>query len=142
MSSLTSAVKTVCICRNSASLSLFGLPYRNTLFVTDASKELSFLRLDLGIIFSFLYDFREYTPYILSMRYFSKKCFSYIRFDAFISVIEWPRIPAFYPKSFKMESSCLVQFVSRIIIFIFSFLLYFLFSNTNMKEFFRKDFHI
>ena len=98
MSSLTSAVKTVCICRNSASLSLFGLPYRNTLFVTDASKELSFLRLDLGIIFSFLYDFREYTPYILSMRYFSKKCFSYIRFDAFISVIEWPRIPAFYPK--------------------------------------------
>ena len=75
ISSFTSAVKVACIRFNNASLSLFGLPYRNTLFVTDVSKELSFLHLDLGMIFSFLYDFREYTPYILSMRYFSKNVF-------------------------------------------------------------------
>ena len=53
ISRFTSTVKTLCICCRAACFSLFGLPYRKTLFVTSGWKLLSFLRRALGIVSSF-----------------------------------------------------------------------------------------
>ena len=49
MSRLIRAVYEFCICRNTASFSLFGRPYRKTLFVMVVWKELFFFFLAFGI---------------------------------------------------------------------------------------------